>query len=109
MRIADSLSANGGFKELFDLAMSGKARFSELASLGAKVSPSAIKRGSNEENLLQKLFVAKDDELCRAQDGNGRIWRRALIRLLLSYVRDSQFVEPDFDYEFRWACMEARP
>jgi len=105
LRIADSLSANGGFKELFDLAMSGKARFSELASLGAKVSPSAIKRGSNEENLLQKLFVAKDDELCRAQDGNGRIWRRALIRLLLSYVRDSQFVEPDFDYEFRWACM----
>src|SRR5262245_3720337 len=105
LRVADSLSTDRGFKELFDLAMAGKARFSELASLGAKVSPSAIKRGSNEENLLQKLFVANDDELCRAQDGNGRTWRRALIRLVLSYVRDSQLVEPDFDYEFRWACM----
>lgn len=105
LRVADSLSDDGGFKELFDLAMSGKGRFSELASLGAKVSPSAIKRGSNEENLLQKLFIADDDELCRAQDRNSRNWRRAVIRLVLSYVRDSQFIEPDFDYEFRWACM----
>jgi hypothetical protein len=105
VRLAESLARDAAFNELFELATSGKARFSELASLGARVSPSAIKQRSNEEALLRNLFVANDDELCQAQDRTSRVWRRALVRLVLSYVRDSEFVEADFDYEFRWACL----
>ena len=105
LRVADTLSRDTAFKELFDLAISGKARFSELASLGARVSPCAIKPGSNEETLLRKLFVSNDDDLCQAQDKRSRFWRKALIRLVLRYVRDSELVEPDFDDEFRWACL----
>jgi hypothetical protein len=69
------------------------------------VSPSAIEQRSAEEALLRNLFVGDDDDLCRAQDRTSRVWRRSLIRLVLSYVRDSELVEPDFDYEFRWACL----
>jgi hypothetical protein len=105
LRVTESLASNAAFKEFLDLATSGKARFSELASLGRRVSPSAIKQQSNEETLLRKLFVANDDDLCRAQELSSRVWRRALIRLVLSYVRDSEFVEGAFDYEFRWACL----
>ena len=103
--VAESLSGDAAFLELLDLADAGKARFSELASLGSRVSPSAIKPRSTEEGLLRKLFVANDDDLCRAQDSSSRVSRRALIRLVLSYAHESEFVEKAFDYEFRWACL----
>jgi hypothetical protein len=105
LRVAETLSSHAAFSELFDLAISGKARFSELASLGAQVGPCGIKPGSNEETLLRKLFASNDDEICQGQKKRSRIWRKALIRLVLSYARDSELVEPDFDDEFRWACL----
>jgi hypothetical protein len=108
--VAESIEGNSAFGELVELATVGKGRLAELASLGARVSPSGIKRRSREETLLRALFVAEDDDLCRAQNRSSRAWRRALIQLALTYARDSEFVEGAFDHEFRWACLaEALP
>jgi hypothetical protein len=103
--VAESVDPQTAFHELVQFAPSGSARFSELAALGSRLSPSAIEPGSKEERLLRRLFLGEDNELCQGQQLETRTWRRASILLALQCVRDNEFLDPDtFAYEFRWAC-----
>lgn len=108
--IAESLDDSHAFNQLIEIARAGKARFTQLAKLGAELGPSSIASGSREQRLLRALFDGTDDNLCRAQTTLSRSWRRNWIRLALSYTRDAEAVEGEFPEEFRWAChSEALP
>lgn len=103
--VTESIDSQTIFHELIEFASSGSVRSSELATLGSRLNPSAIEPGNKEEDLLRRLFLGKDDELCQGQQRETREWRRASILLALQCVHDNEFLAPNaFDDEFRWAC-----
>lgn len=103
--VAESVEQQGAFHTLIDLAALKTARFSELATLGSQLDPSTIEPGGNEEHLLRSLFLGEDDDLCRGQQHDQRVWRRNSLTLVLCFVRDSGALKWNtFTEEFRWAC-----
>ena len=105
LRVAQSVDQPSAFRDLIDLSASPYARFSELAALGAQLNPSAIQPKSEEEQLLRRLFLGNDDELCQGQDQGQRAWRRNSLLLALRFINDRDALRWDtFVPEFRWAC-----
>ena len=103
--VAQSVETQPAFRDLVALVSSGHARTTELATLGARLHPSAIEPGSEEETLLRQLFLGADDTVCRGQRPADRAWRRASLLLLLHYVRESEGLTQDSVVEeLRWAC-----
>jgi len=102
--IARAIDAQESFQRLLGVATEGRATLSDLKAIGAATSPGAIDPDGFERDVLRRLVLATDDDLCRGQSASSRGWRRASLLLALLYAREAETVAGDFPYELRWAC-----
>jgi hypothetical protein len=103
--IVDTLDDPGaGFLDLLTVAREGRATVAELADIGRRVQPGAIRPGSQEQRLLRAAILGDEDAESRGQNGTEREWRRASLLLALVFVRDCETLDESFPETFRWSC-----
>jgi hypothetical protein len=105
LKVAETFDLHQAFEDLKQIASEGKAKLSDLASIGGDVHPDSIAEESEEESLLRSLFFGLDDDLCQGQDADHLKWRRSSLLSMLLYVRDCGELDGSPETEFRWACL----
>lgn len=107
-RIAETLDHRKDFQDLQAVAIEGRARLSELSSIGKTVHPAAIEADSEEATVLRQLFFGDDSTLSQGQQAEHIKWRQASLLLMLHYLREAGAIKDPLADEFRWACLAQR-